>query len=119
MFRVYHLLVPIFVAVPVIARDITFPPVSGFSSDQATLGFTAGPEISYSKFAGLSTYANLPYVHCLAPTEEGVEKFDIAILGAPFDTVCLSFFIVMTGKAVNSTKTVSLKRWISCPAGYG
>ena len=87
MLRVRHLLSPFFVVVPAIARDITFPPVSGFSSDQATLGFTSGPEIGYAKFAGLSTYANLPYVHCLAPTEDEVEEFDIAILGAPFDTV--------------------------------
>jgi agmatinase len=88
MFRPYHLLFPTIFAIPAIARDITFPPVSGFSSDQVNLGFTSGPEINYAKFAGLSTYANLPYVHCLAPEEEEVEKFDIAILGAPFDTVC-------------------------------
>lgn len=69
------------------ARDITFPPISGFSSDQAILGLASGPDISHAKFGGLSTYANLPYVHCLAPSDEEVEKFDIAILGAPFDTV--------------------------------
>lgn len=33
------------------------------------------------------TYANLPYVHCLAPEGQEVEPFDIALLGAPFDTV--------------------------------
>lgn len=39
-------------------------------------------------FAGLTTFGNLPYVYCLADTRnEAVEKFDIAILGAPFDTV--------------------------------
>jgi hypothetical protein len=37
-------------------------------------------------FYGLSTYANVPYVHCLAPEGIEVEPFDIAILGAPFDT---------------------------------
>jgi agmatinase len=88
MFRAYHVISSTIFAIPAMARDITFPPVSGFSSDQVTLGFTSGPEINYAKFAGLSTYANLPYVHCLAPEEEEVEKFDIAILGAPFDTVC-------------------------------
>lgn len=77
-------------------------------------------DISQAKFAGLTTFANLPYVHCLAADEEeeeddedeedeedcengkknkkekrkkkksvGVEKFDIAILGAPFDTVSI------------------------------
>lgn len=75
-------------------------------------------DISQTKFAGLTTFANLPYVHCLAAEEEedeeegdeddgkknkkekrkkkksvGVEKFDIAILGAPFDTVSISFFL--------------------------
>jgi agmatinase len=88
MFRAYYLLSSIVFVIPAIARDITFPSISGFSSDQVTLGFTSGPEINYAKFAGLSTYANLPYVHCLAPEGEEVEKFDIAILGAPFDTVC-------------------------------
>jgi agmatinase len=88
MFHAYHLLFLTVFVIPAIARDITFPPASGFSSDQVTLGFTSGPEINYAKFAGLTTYANLPYVHCLAPEEEEVEKFDIAILGAPFDTVC-------------------------------
>jgi hypothetical protein len=47
--------------------------------------------ISQPRFAGLNTYANLPYVHCLARGSEEVEKFDIAILGAPFDTVSNAF----------------------------
>lgn len=69
-------------------------------------------DISQTKFAGLTTFANLPYVHCLAADDDeddeeedegeeedkkkrkkkksvGVEKFDIAILGAPFDTVSI------------------------------
>lgn len=75
-------------------------------------------DISQAKFAGLTTFANLPYVHCLAADDNdeeeeeeddekknkkrkkkksgGVEKFDIAILGAPFDTVStyLSFSLL-------------------------
>ncbi|OBT86991.1 hypothetical protein VE02_04591 [Pseudogymnoascus sp. 03VT05] len=44
-------------------------------------------DVSGSKFRGLSTYANLPYVHCLSAEKDGeVEEYDIAILGAPFDT---------------------------------
>jgi agmatinase len=77
------LLVPSFA----LAREITFPPVSGFA-EQQILG--KGEDIDIitgSAFAGLTTYANLPYVHCLAANGEDVEKFDIAILGAPFDTV--------------------------------
>lgn len=68
------------------ARDISFPSVSGFTSDQAVMGAIT-PDIHQAKFGGLSTYANLPYVHCLAADGEDVEEFDIAILGAPFDTV--------------------------------
>jgi hypothetical protein len=68
------------------AREISFPSVSGFTSDQTVMGAIT-PDIHQAKFGGLSTYANLPYVHCLAADSEDVEKFDIAILGAPFDTV--------------------------------
>lgn len=68
------------------AREIRFPSLSGFSSDQAVMGIVT-PDITQAKFGGLTTFANLPYVHCLAPADENVEEFDIAILGAPFDTV--------------------------------
>lgn len=73
------------------SREITFPPVAGYSSQQPVVGaqeLFVG-DITQAKFAGLATYANLPYVHCLAPEGQDVEKFDIAILGAPFDTVSL------------------------------
>jgi agmatinase len=82
------------------AREIVFPPASGYSTDQAVLG--AGyndPDISQARFAGMSTYANLPYVHCLAGEGEEVERFDIAVLGAPFDTVSLrSRTVCMQGR---------------------
>lgn len=68
------------------AREISFPSVSGFTSDQAVMGAIT-PDIHQGKFGGLTTYANLPYVHCLASNGKDIEKFDIAILGAPFDTV--------------------------------
>ncbi|KAK6859775.1 arginase family protein [Apiospora arundinis] len=43
--------------------------------------------VSGSQFNGLQTYASLPYVNCLSDTEvEKGPKYDIAILGAPFDT---------------------------------
>jgi hypothetical protein len=74
------------------AREISFPSVSGFSSDQAILGIIT-PDITQAKFAGLMTYANLPYAHCLAPEGDDVERFDIAILGAPFDTVSRSQYL--------------------------
>lgn len=39
-------------------------------------------------FAGITTFAHLPFINCLYPTypDEAKEKFDIAIVGAPFDT---------------------------------
>lgn len=42
----------------------------------------------FTAFAGISTFAHLPLVNCLHPVyaEEVKEKFDIAIVGAPFDT---------------------------------
>ncbi|KAM3419385.1 hypothetical protein BST61_g5314 [Cercospora zeina] len=67
-----------------LARDITFPPVQhplGVETDAPGLS----EDISLAKFAGLTTFANLPYVHCLSSDEE-VDPYDIAILGAPFDT---------------------------------
>jgi agmatinase len=78
--------VPIFGALTN-AREISFPPVSGYSSQQTIFQGPNDADITQSKFAGLMTYANLPYVHCLAPEGEDVEPFDIAIIGAPFDTV--------------------------------
>ncbi|KAF2172950.1 hypothetical protein M409DRAFT_62594 [Zasmidium cellare ATCC 36951] len=78
-------------AVTASAREITFPPVSGIQHPMAGVDMSASPinpglDISSAMYAGLSTYANLPYVHCLAGEGEEVEPYDIAILGAPFDT---------------------------------
>lgn len=39
------------------------------------------------EFNGLGTFANLPYVNCLSSNEDKGGRYDIAILGAPFDTV--------------------------------
>ncbi|PPJ61298.1 hypothetical protein CBER1_05090 [Cercospora berteroae] len=67
-----------------LAREITFPPVQhplGVETDAPGLS----EDISLAKFAGLTTFANLPYVHCLS-SDKQVEPYDIAILGAPFDT---------------------------------
>ena len=47
------------------------------------------PEDDYTTaYAGITTFAHLPYVNCLHPryADEAGEKFDIAIVGAPFDT---------------------------------
>lgn len=43
--------------------------------------------VSGSQFHGLKTFANLPYVNAFSDDEaEHNPKYDIAILGAPFDT---------------------------------
>lgn len=76
-------------AAPICARDIVFSPVAAVQFPLGDLGpndFKPGEDISSSPYLGLTTFANLPYTHCLANSSD-VEPFDIAILGAPFDTV--------------------------------
>src|SRR5271163_2116415 len=73
----------------VIARDVIFPPVAAIhingQSSQAPLNVENDALLELKRFAGLTTFANVPWVHCLSP-EAQVEKYDIAFLGAPFDT---------------------------------
>lgn len=68
-------------------REIVFPPVAAIEGHaqipQSLAGGTQNDESV--KYAGLQTFANLPWVHCLS-AEGDVEKYDIAFLGAPFDT---------------------------------
>ena len=90
------------------AREITFPPIAGIS--QQTILSHSGIEgqidvTANSEFVGLTTYANLPYVHCLAPKGKEVERYDIAILGAPFDTVSLISFLVLSVVARRDVET--------------
>lgn len=71
------------------AREITFPPVFGVQVPFGSTGehdIDGELDVSGAWYSGLMTYANLPYVHCLASDGENVEKYDIAIVGAPFDT---------------------------------
>ncbi|KAB5578358.1 arginase family protein [Coniochaeta sp. 2T2.1] len=42
--------------------------------------------VTGSQFNGLKTFANLPYVNCFSDAEAKGKKYDIAIMGAPFDT---------------------------------
>jgi agmatinase len=83
---------PIFVAfisvlVTVVAREIVFPAPSAHLFQPASLGdLDAIDIVSGSQFSGLTTFANLPYVNCFIDGPAS-EKYDIAILGAPFDTV--------------------------------
>jgi agmatinase len=71
------------------AREITFRPISGYqpNAHQFQLGALGGIDVSTgSAFLGLTTFANLPHVHCLAAEGVKVAEYDVAILGAPFDT---------------------------------
>jgi agmatinase len=82
----YVKLIP-FIVAGVSCRQVVFPPAIGFDWVNAEVT-TPGLGGMAIPFAGLSTYAHLPYVHCLADVSNSkVEKFDIAVLGAPFDTV--------------------------------
>ena len=73
-------------ACSIYARDITFPPLSGIERSQKLLPNDDGVDIATgSEFSGLMTFANLPYANCFATYD--IDLYDIAILGAPFDTV--------------------------------
>lgn len=91
----------IFLILPIChAREITFPPVAGFGRDlyQTPLSGNLRSEIDVSTgsaFNGLMTFANLPYVHCLSKDKD-IDKYDIAFLGAPFDTVCNLFILLFS-----------------------
>lgn len=64
--------------------------------DQQPLAFSSDDSdddidiVTGSQFRGLKTFANLPYVNALALTDEERtlehNQYDIAVLGAPFDT---------------------------------
>lgn len=72
-------------------RDIRFPPVAGcqapFAVHDTELADYGHIDVSSANFAGLTTFANLPYSHCLSKDAAEAGVYDIAILGAPFDTV--------------------------------
>jgi len=74
-----------------LARDITFPPLAPqLQGHQLPLQHQE-PKIPFviptPQFHGLTTFASMPYVYCLNEAGgEAVEGFDIAFLGAPFDT---------------------------------
>ncbi|KAL4933058.1 agmatinase [Aspergillus undulatus] len=71
------------------ARDIIFPPIAAVHSNQLLLGQDKDTKIdviSGSQFNGLTTFAHIPYVNCFVNSEAETTPYDIAILGAPFDT---------------------------------
>ncbi|PGH35780.1 agmatinase [[Emmonsia] crescens] len=71
------------------AADIVFPPVAAIHgvTVQAPLGLEDTIDIvSDSRFSGLMTFANVPYVNCFVDSEAEKQRYDIAFMGAPFDT---------------------------------
>ncbi|KLJ05998.1 agmatinase [Blastomyces silverae] len=72
-----------------LAADIVFPPVAAIhgAASQAPLGLEDTIDIvSDSQFSGLMTFANVPYVNCFVDSEAEKQRYDIAFMGAPFDT---------------------------------
>ncbi|KAL2844734.1 hypothetical protein BJY01DRAFT_214716 [Aspergillus pseudoustus] len=68
-------------------REIVFPPIAAVQSDQVVLGQSEKIDIvSGSQFSGLTTFAHIPYVNCFVDSEADATPYDIAFLGAPFDT---------------------------------
>ncbi len=58
----------------------------GFAGSQETLSPAHLDTSTDADFHGLTTFANLPYTNCFRENDD-VNAYDIAILGAPFDTV--------------------------------
>ncbi|PGG97792.1 agmatinase [Helicocarpus griseus UAMH5409] len=73
----------------IMAVEIVFPPVAAVhgATAQTPLGLKDNVDIvSGSQFSGLMTFAKLPYVNCFVDTEAERQRYDIAFMGAPFDT---------------------------------
>ncbi|KAE8399656.1 hypothetical protein BDV37DRAFT_275110 [Aspergillus pseudonomiae] len=81
-------LLPLIVSTSAVAREIVFPPIAAIQgSGQVPLGNDDRVDIvTGSQFSGLTTFAKLPYVNCLVDDQAQFTPYDIAILGAPFDT---------------------------------
>ncbi len=83
-----------------VARDIVFPPVAPLPVPPQAQLVGSGPGqyrssasrpdhdafLDFEKYSGLTTFSNLPWVHCLSSEDDLTDKYDIAFLGAPFDT---------------------------------
>ncbi|KAL3460794.1 agmatinase 1 [Aspergillus heterothallicus] len=69
-----------------VAREIVFPPIAAVHN-QAIVGQDEKVDIvSGSQFSGLTTFAHIPYVNCFVDSEAEATPYDIAFLGAGFDT---------------------------------
>lgn len=60
-------------------REIAFPPIAAIRGTHQIPQVLNHVNEDFSKYAGLQTFASLPWVHCLS--DGHVEKYDIAFLG--------------------------------------
>ncbi|KKY17478.1 putative arginase family protein [Phaeomoniella chlamydospora] len=76
------------------AREIDFPPVGGLNK-QERYGQTRlyaedmddGISLETDPTAGLNSFGHMQFVPCFSPkADEDIDRYDIAVLGAPFDT---------------------------------
>lgn len=85
------LLSSLFFVSSVVAREIVFPPVAAVHGSTGQFPLVHDDPIDIttaSQFSGLTTFAHMPYVNCFVDAEAESTPYDIAFLGAPFDTVC-------------------------------
>ncbi|KAI1298245.1 arginase [Xylaria venustula] len=74
------------------ARDWQFPHAWDSAAQKPLSGLAATDDdddvdiVRGSQFSGLNTYAKIPYVNCFSDKSADGAKYDVAILGAPFDT---------------------------------
>ncbi|KAL4920644.1 hypothetical protein BDW62DRAFT_175959 [Aspergillus aurantiobrunneus] len=72
---------------PALPRKIALPPIAAVHPNQSLLGYDHKLDIiSGSQFSGLTTFARIPYLNCFLDSEAESGPYDIAILGALFDT---------------------------------
>lgn len=59
-------------------------------------------DLSTYDFSGIGTYAHVPYENCFVG-DDSSKPFDIAILGAPFDTVRRCLRLIISGSCLRLT----------------
>lgn len=90
-------MVTLFLIPLVLGREIVFAPIAAIDKNHDHYEALLRPHSSAiddedvsldtDSMAGLTSFAHLPHVPCFsAVTDEEIEKYDIAVLGAPFDT---------------------------------
>ncbi|PKY05103.1 agmatinase 1 [Aspergillus campestris IBT 28561] len=79
----------LFLVSSVVAREIVLPPVAAVHGPTGQFPLVHDDPIDIttgSQFSGLTTFAHMPYVNCFVDAEAESTPYDIAFLGAPFDT---------------------------------